>query len=101
MAKRKVHWTLTAEGKKRWAKIQRKATRALIEARKHKQKEKAHGDSSSNGAALEGGDIRGESVAYLYGRIEALIETQARSDHVSAATLAFRLGQLLLKQARR
>ena len=50
---------------------------------------------------VETDSIPADALAYVYGRVEEIIETQARSAHVSSATLAFRLGQLLLKQARR
>jgi hypothetical protein len=87
---------------KKWSPEQTEKFKATM---KLKAKEKANGAKKSKLATdrqpqSHQADIPAATLAYAMGRTEAWIEGYATSERVSAATLAFRMGQLLQRKAR-
>jgi hypothetical protein len=90
----------TTKGRK-WTPKQRAKFKATMKGKANGQHR--HKTATAIGREQRGneaGDIPAATLAYAMGRIEAWVEGYAGSEHVSARTLAFRLGQLLQRKAR-
>lgn len=74
MAKRKLHWTQTPEGKAKMKEI-------MLAHHAH-YKEKPSGDNQAH-------------ISYLYGKVETIIEYYARSNNIPQSTLAEGVASLL------
>jgi hypothetical protein len=85
---------------RKWTPAQRAKFKATMKEKyngKHKRKTAA---KEREQRVSEANDIPVATLAYAMGRTEAWIEGYAGSEHVSARTLAFRMGQLLQRKAR-
>jgi hypothetical protein len=114
---KKLMWQQTPEGRARMKKIMlarakqgllwnqspagRKKVSAIMRKRKRPNTDGVLNAESRPQARNSASDLGEAQVAYALGHIQSWIETYARSAGLPSATLAHRLGALLLRSSRR